>query len=45
MSDKMKIAFQPVVVSKSRKSLPLSHIAQKIGKGAIIKTACSFTGV
>lgn len=27
MSDKMKIAFQPVVVSKSSKSLPLSHFA------------------
>lgn len=41
----MRIAFQPVVVSKSNKSLPLSHISQKKGKGAVIKTDCSFTGV
>lgn len=27
MSDKMKIAFQPVVVSKSSKCLLLSHLA------------------
>lgn len=45
MSDKMKIAFQPVVGSKSSKCLLLPCLAERIGKGAIAKPDCSFTGV